>query len=225
MLEYTLKRSKRSRSIKISLNQKGAVSVSAPGYVSIKDIESFINKSSDWITQQQKKVVSRESTETETTVMVFGKNYHKKKIYSTTDPIGIFIRATELICNTITPFTTPSWEEREKRQLERFFKNAAENYIIPRTHHWAEKMSTKFNRITLRQQTSRWGSCSSKGNLNFNWRLVHFSPEIIDYVIIHELAHRTHMDHSPRFWNLVAQYDPDHLKHRNTLKKYSVSLD
>ncbi len=85
-------------------------------------------------------------------------------------------------------------------------------------------MNTSINKITLRQQKTRWGSCSSAGNLNFNWRLVHYPPEVIDYVIIHELAHRTHMDHSSSFWQLVARYDPDHLKHRNWLKKHGVSV-
>ena len=85
-------------------------------------------------------------------------------------------------------------------------------------------MDINFNSITLREQKTRWGSCSSKGNLNFNWRLVHYRPEIIDYVIIHELAHRTHMNHSAKFWQLVEKYDPEYRKHRGFLKRHGMAV-
>lgn len=225
MFPYTLKRNARSRSIRISINSKAEVIVSAPKFVSVRDIESFLEKSSEWITANQAKIAVRAKTETRNTILLFGKEYEKHKIYSTDKPLGIFIQGTKMICNTLEPFKTEEWGVAEHKQLERFLKNTAENYILPRTHSWGEKMKTTFKNITLRQQSTRWGSCSSQGNLNFNWRLVHFSPEIIDYVIIHELAHRTHMNHSQRFWNLVATFDPEHLKHRNVLKKYSVGLD
>lgn len=225
MFPYTLKRTSRSRSIRIGINSQGEVVVSAPKFVSIKEIEHFIEKSSDWIIKTQAKTNTKTKTNTETSVLVFGKEYQKKKIYASDKPIGIFIQGRDIFCNTLEPFTEEKWGTKEIKQFDRFLKNAAENYLLPRTHTLAKKMSITFNRITLREQKSRWGSCSSQGNLNFNWRLVHFSPEIIDYVIIHELAHRTHMNHSQEFWNLVATFDPEHMKHRNTLKKFSVGLD
>jgi predicted metal-dependent hydrolase len=85
-------------------------------------------------------------------------------------------------------------------------------------------MDISFGSISLREQKSRWGSCSSLGNLNFNWRLAHHPPAVIDYVIIHELAHRLHMDHSSAFWSVVKKYDPEHLKHQGWLKRRGLQL-
>jgi len=85
-------------------------------------------------------------------------------------------------------------------------------------------MNTTYQNVTLKEQKTRWGSCSSKGNLNFNWRLVHFEPPIIDYVIVHELAHRTHMNHSADFWSLVATFDPEYRIKKGWLKRNGLSL-
>ena len=103
--------------------------------------------------------------------------------------------------------------------LQRFLVGVATKYVVTRTQQLAKVMGIKYGRISIREQRSRWGSCSSRGNLNFNWRLVHFPTEIIDYVIIHELAHRLEMNHSAKFWQIVAKYDPAHRIHRGHLKR------
>lgn len=83
--------------------------------------------------------------------------------------------------------------------------------IIPdRTAYWSEILGVSYGRITIRCQHTRWGSCSSKGNLNFNCLLMLAPPEVLDYVIVHELCHRKHMNHSPAFWAEVAQILPDY---------------
>ena len=72
--------------------------------------------------------------------------------------------------------------------------------------------------ITIREQKTRWGSCSAKGNLNFNWKLVLMPPEILDYVVVHELAHRLQMNHSAAFWAEVGKILPDYRERRQWLK-------
>ena len=106
-------------------------------------------------------------------------------------------------------------------------RTTAEKYIRQRAEQVAKKMQIDFRGLTLRQQKSRWGSCSSRGNLNFNWRLVHYPPQIIDYVIIHELAHRREMNHSAAFWRLVGHYDSEYKQHRQELakKRYNEHYD
>lgn len=84
---------------------------------------------------------------------------------------------------------------------------------------WAQKMQIDYGRMSIRDQKTRWGSCSSKGNLNFNWRLLMMPEEIMDYVVVHELAHRREMNHSPRFWQIVEMYIPDYQKRRQWLKE------
>ncbi len=90
--------------------------------------------------------------------------------------------------------------------------------IPPRVQVFAARMGVSFGRITIRSQHSRWGSCSSEGNLNFNCLLMLAPPEILDYVIVHELSHRIQMNHSPAFWAEVAKVLPDYKSREKWLK-------
>ncbi len=91
-------------------------------------------------------------------------------------------------------------------EIRKFYKKEAVQKITERTEFWAQTMRLYPTSLKFREQRTRWGSCSSRGAINFNWRLVVFRPEIIDYVIVHELAHLRHMNHSARFWELVGTY-------------------
>ncbi len=97
--------------------------------------------------------------------------------------------------------------------------------IFPkRVEYYARLMGISYGRITIREQKTRWGSCSGRGNLNFNWKLTLMPPEILDYVVVHELAHRKEMNHSRDFWKIVEQVLPDYQKRRKRLKELSAEL-
>lgn len=80
------------------------------------------------------------------------------------------------------------------------------------------------HKITLREQKTRWGSCSSRGNLSFNWKIIMAPPEVLRYLVIHEMAHLIHMNHSGRFWKLVAKLDPGFKSHKKWLKEKGHTL-
>ena len=96
--------------------------------------------------------------------------------------------------------------------------------IPPRVKKYAELVGVTYGRITIRNQKTRWGSCSGKGNLNFNCFLIKAPEKVMDYVIIHELCHRIEMNHSERFWNLVEQVMPDYRVQKEWLKNNGMSL-
>ena len=85
-------------------------------------------------------------------------------------------------------------------------------------------MGVSYGRITIRCQKTRWGSCSAKGNLNFNCLLMLAPPEVADYVVVHELCHRKHMNHGAAFWSEVARILPDYARHRAWLKENGSRL-
>ena len=85
-------------------------------------------------------------------------------------------------------------------------------------------MNVQYGRITIRNQKTRWGSCSSKGNLNFNCLLMLAPDEVVDYVVIHELCHLIEMNHSKAFWKQVEQMMPDYKKHRKWLKDHGNEI-
>ena len=94
--------------------------------------------------------------------------------------------------------------------------------IGKRVRHYCEAMGVTVGYVTVKDQKTRWGSCSAKGNVNFNYQLAFLPEELLDYVVIHELAHRRHMNHSRAFWAEVEKYCPDYLERREQLKEYSL---
>ena len=110
-----------------------------------------------------------------------------------------------------------------QRQLNDLAEKA-KAYLPGRVRFFANQMDLTYGRITVRCQRSRWGSCSSAGNLNFNCLLMLAPKEVIDYVIIHELCHRREMNHSPAFWAEVARYMPNYGTYRNWLKTEGSKL-
>ena len=97
--------------------------------------------------------------------------------------------------------------------------------IIPqRVAYYAEKMNVTYGRITIRNQKTRWGSCTSQGNLNFNCLLMKAPKEVLDYVVVHELCHRKEMNHSKAFWDYVESVMPDYKVHRAWLKEHGALL-
>lgn len=111
----------------------------------------------------------------------------------------------------------PISEEVRREGIER-----AKRIFPERTAYFAKRMGVDYGRITIREQKTRWGSCSSKGNLNFNWTLVLLDPELLDYVVVHELAHRREMNHSKNFWKIVEAELPDYRERRRRLKECRI---
>ena len=114
----------------------------------------------------------------------------------------------------------PELTEDEHRALAR----QAKAVFPERVMHFAPLVGVSHGRITVRCQRSRWGSCSSKGNLNFNYLLMLAPPEVLDYVVVHELCHQKEMNHSPRFWAEVERVLPDYRTQKQWLKDNGTQL-
>lgn len=103
-------------------------------------------------------------------------------------------------------------------------REQARKLVTDRVNHYAPIIGVAYNRITIRTQHTRWGSCSSKGNLNFNCLLALVPPEVLDYVVVHELCHCKELNHSARFWNEVERIIPDYKTRRKWLKDNGMKL-
>ncbi|MGN0279692.1 MAG: M48 family metallopeptidase [Lachnospiraceae bacterium] len=114
--------------------------------------------------------------------------------------------------------------DAQRAALEKRYINAAKEYFPKRVAYFQQFTGGTYNRITIRDQKTRWGSCSARGTLSFNWRLMLAPPAILDYVVVHELCHLTHMDHSPAFWQAVGKVYPDYRTARKWLKDHGQEL-
>ena len=117
--------------------------------------------------------------------------------------------------------------QRQEKYTEpelKALREQARDLVTQSVQHYAPLVGVSYNQITIRTQHTRWGSCSSKGNLNFNCLLALVPREVLDYVVVHELCHRKEMNHSDRFWNEVARIIPDYKSRKQWLKDHGASL-
>lgn len=111
-----------------------------------------------------------------------------------------------------------------KRALENFYRRRAREHLVSRADHYAEEMGVEYNKIEIRNQRTKWGSCSTSGTLGLNWRLMMAPPNVIDYIVVHELAHLREANHTDEFWRLVANHCPDYQDHVAWLTENSARL-
>lgn len=120
-------------------------------------------------------------------------------------------------------YLTPA-ESKRLETLEKRYKKAARAQFESRVSYFHTITGGIYTSITIRDQKSRWGSCSSRGTLSFNYRLIFAPPTVLDYVVVHELCHLTHMNHSKDFWNMVASVMPDYKIHKKWLREHGQEL-
>lgn len=99
-------------------------------------------------------------------------------------------------------------------------KEKTRSLVLERLEFYNRNYNFYYNRVSIRDQHTRWGSCSKKSNLNFNYRLIHLPPHLCDYVVVHELCHLKEMNHAKSFWDLVAKTFPNHRELRRELKSF-----
>lgn len=135
----------------------------------------------------------------------------------------IYKHYIEIISRNSQDDTTAS-STQEDAVLVKKYKSLARNEFQKRCAYYQKYTGGIYHTISIRDQKTRWGSCSSKGNLSFNWRLILAPSEILDYVVVHELCHLTYMNHSKDFWNMVASIIPDYKIRRKWLKENGYTL-
>jgi len=217
-MNYKTRTHPRAKRLTLRLDKAGQPVVTVPRFTPKLFVDAFVRQQRDWIATQQHHLHERQAEfVSDQFITVFGKQY-QRKTDKTESASRVAIRGKTLTIYLHQP-------AKANQVLEKFLKNTATRYIIPRVHQLAKQMKVKFNKVSLRSQSTRWGSCSNAGNLSFNWKMVHFTPEIIDYVIIHELAHLKHLDHSKKFWQFVEQFDPEFKLHRGWLKRQGIGVN
>ena len=112
-----------------------------------------------------------------------------------------------------------------KGALEKWYLSHAEDRLREKTARYAKIIGVKPSSVTLKSYKSRWGSCSSKGDISYNWKIIMAPHHIVDYVVVHELSHMIQLNHSPAYWRSVERFIPDYQQCRKWLKVNGVRLE
>jgi len=192
-------------------------------------IKNFVEEKRDWIEAQLKKHPPR-TKEVKKYLdgdkILFLGSQHSLRIITTTTP-GRTQISLEGQCLTVSisdHFGEAQRTEEVKKSLSRWFLEKGIEEITQKVNLYSEKLGVSYAKITLKNVSSIWGSCSARNNLNFNQHLIMAPHEVIDYVVIHEVCHLVHRDHSSRFWGLVRSLDLDYKKHRLWLRQNQYLL-
>lgn len=225
-IAYTLERRNR-KTLGITIQPSGAISVLAPYDTSQENIEKILQKKSAWI---HKKLRLRENQQLPqrleqfcggerlpylghdyTLVIVNEIGFKQCKVMLEDTSIRVHIASTEL--------------HRIREILEKWYKLQAETIFEKRMLHFMQHFPVQPRKIRIKSQKNRWGSCSVNQDLNLNWRCILAPLDIVDYVLVHELTHLLHMNHSKAFWKALERVIPDYKIRHQWLRQNGMTLD
>lgn len=213
LVTVTLRRSRRSRRLSLRVSQlDGRVTMSLPLRTPLREAQVFAQEKEGWIRQALSKRPDPAR------VMIGGRILFEGR---EVDIIAGKGRVAKYVDGQIT---VPDCPERVAPRIAAFLKLTARMRLQQASDHYAAALGTRYGRLTIRDTRSRWGSCSSEGNLMYSWRLVMAPPDVLEYVAAHEVSHLLEMNHSPDYWRVVASIYPDFKTPRAWLRKNGSQL-
>lgn len=216
------------KSIGLEIRTDLTVNLRAPYFVSKRDVLKFIENKKDWLFATYEEAVTLKAEDVEISLKDIyydgallpykGENCIRLNIIRDGEPE----RATidyDLEEKIISVKTLSDNPEFIRECVVDVYRKLARLEFEEKAAYYAERMGVTYNRIAVKEQKTKWGSCSGKKNLNFNWKLILMPESIFDYIVVHELAHLIEMNHSSAFWAQVAKIMPDYKKRVAWLRK------
>lgn len=206
--EVTVRRSRRARRMTLRVSQlDGRVTLTVPLSTGDRAARDFLTSHADWIAKAKRKVSEKVCVMSGVDIPIEGKML----------PVHSVSGRRSAIHNDRI-------EMSSLQSLKARLKHLARDRAMPRVDHYANEVQRNVGRVTFRDTRSRWGSCTTDGNLMLSWRLILAPPAVFDYVIAHEVAHLVEMNHSSAFWNVVEEICPDFRMHKTWLRREGPGL-
>ncbi len=213
-MNYQLIRSKR-KILSLQINHNAELIIRAPNRLSIKKIEKFIDEKSSWIEKKSKSIqltkIEKPSYKNGEKFLYLGNSY--PLIINTDHQQGLSFDGVAFKLKT-----------GGKNDFLKWYKSAFKKIALPRLKYYADTYQLNYNQVRLKMQKTLWGSCSGANNINLNYLLIQAPIHVIDYVIVHELAHTVHKNHSKDFWRLVGNILPTYKIDKKWLKDNGYKL-
>jgi len=204
---------------RIQVQSTGEVRIVVPRSLSAADIFTLYEDKQRWIEDKRGKALARQTNASlpleDDELLLFGRGYRvvvdaSQKRHARVDHET---RSIHYVKDLL-----------EKEQQQHWYREFAKQYLSVRLVQLAEQYGFEFNRLFIREQKTRWGSCSSRGNISLNWKLIKAPVSVSDYVILHELVHTEIMNHSTAFWQRVEALVPDYKEAKLWLRTYGHQL-
>jgi len=207
-LTYLIKHSSKARYLRLQINPSTGLEVIIPRGCKLEEAEKFIHKKQDWILKHLKELHLKAD------FVYLGEKIEVRQKYD------LFMQKHKIGFhkNRLLIESPAGSTESPKLLYNAWLKHRAKSYLPALTETLALKYDFTLKKVRIRSQKTRWGSCSTSGNISLNYRLMKHRKEIIDYVIIHELCHLKEMNHSKKFWRLVETIVPDYKLLKRELK-------
>jgi predicted metal-dependent hydrolase len=220
-VKYTLKRSAKARHVWLRIGIGTGLEVVAPAKMSLRDLDKVLEKKASWIQKHLAKAGLDEDAAAKkplgdgSMIPYLGEDHHLKVHLNHGRASTVKLEGGRIVA------AVPD-KDSVKSAVLAWYKKMARKVIIEKVARLAD--GRKVGAVSIRDQKTRWGSCSPKGNLSFNWRLVMAPHKVIDYLVIHELTHLEHPNHSKRFWAKVANRCPGYEQSEAWLKEHGRGL-
>lgn len=206
-VDITWQRSQRNKHLRLTVSAHG-IRVSSPKRTSWSQVENFLNQQKPWLQAH----LNQHDHLTDNQILFQGQTL---TIKPGTGNKRVHIQQDQLFINPVRPDNHSA-----QQTLERWLRTQAADQITPIFIEQRKIMNIPAPILQWKETKSRWGSCSTSGQIMLNWRLIHTPIEVARYVVIHELAHREHPNHSQQFWKFVEKFDPAYRRHRGWLKRH-----
>lgn len=218
---------RRREGLRLTVEHDGSLKVTAPLRTSDELVQEFVLANHEWIETQQLRMRELQAKnpprrfEPGEKIRVFGIERVISYRESSTKRVRVDLVEEHLVVSAAIQQREP---DVVGLAIAKFFEAQARLHIPERVDLFSRAMQVQPSGLSFRRQKTRWGSCSSLGHLSFNWKLI-FAPEsVIDYLVVHELAHLVHANHSKAFWALVKKHDPEYLRHRRWLRDHQSEV-
>jgi len=210
----------KSRSLRLRVMPDASVVVTAPRFTPKFAIDRFVAENEEWINTKRSSIVTNLTALTAEREKLFyrGREYSFRLAVNSAKP-GVAIQD-----DTLTVTAPDESHETVRQILEKWYRKEAEKHFKARVPLLADLVNRDVVTVSIRSQRTRWGSCSSRNTISLNWRLIMAPDTVSDYVVYHELAHLTHMNHSRAFWQLVEDYCPAYKTAEAWLKAHQQLL-
>jgi len=225
--EVVIKKRKGSKRMSIRVNQDGEVKINIPYFLSFGEAEKFLASRINWIKESKAKLEKRKPAKIIYTEDNIPATAHHEFIISRTKRISPYRKFSTGLCEIFLPEMESISSEKSQKYISQSIietlRKEANIILVNRTRELAAMYYFTINEIRVKNMKTRWGSCSTKNNINLNLHLMRLPANLCDYVILHELVHTIHHNHSHKFWNELEKYAKNAKLLSRELRKWTTS--